>query len=76
MPDYNQLSDPVFDIIKRDNSIEYNSDDHKELDMLKQRYSLRMPRGKFSNMHLLYLFRKVKYLAFNVRNRTRQLITE
>ena len=66
IPNYNQLSDPVLDIIKHDDLIERNSDEHKELDMLKQRYPLRMPRGKFSNMHLLYLFRKVEYLALNV----------
>ena len=35
-----------------------------------------MPRGKFSNMDLLNLFRKVEYLALNIWNRTKELIKE
>ena len=35
-----------------------------------------MPRGKFSNIQLLYLFQKVEYLGLNVQNHTRELIKQ
>ena len=76
MPDYKQLADPAFDIISRDGTIKQNTEEHLELDMLRQRYAIKTPGGEFSNERFLLLLRKLKYITTRTRSHTKSLISE